>query len=660
MASPTVRMTSSCREGGSPGRGRGGGGLRTAPVRRRGLHGTPRAHGALSGGSALRSAWIAAGLADVEHDVRTHRRRAAQQPARAVAQAHPEHPGLDAPEPVGRHQQAQRAVLLARRDLEAVDRLAVVGVDREAEERGAVGARTRAVRPPAACSTSTPATVERGDLRADADDAVEGVRACRRTPARPGPDRPGRPTGGRRRRRRPARTATATTSTPSSSGRRRHRPRTRAATTPVSCSAPPSAPDGPTWDTGAMTSGQRDGGARRRAARLDRLHRHPGDRRGPRRPRPVPRRRAGRRGRARRPARRAGARARRRGRRRLARHRGAGPAAGLLRRRAGPRLQQRRVRRAQDPRRPRRGHRARRLAVRHRAQRHDRLGRPGAHAGRARRRPHPRAGQQGVAGRRRPARAGGRAAARPARARRLRAQRPRAVPARRARRRGAPARPDRERRTVPRAPPRRAGRRDARAGAGAPDLGHGPGHHDQLGDAGQQGPRGRRGAPAVRHALRPHRRRRAPAVAGALDGRVRRRLDARAGQPARHAPADRAGARLARPPAAPGATAWTGSTASTWEFEPLDDAGLPGRGAVQGGRGARRHVARRAQRRQRGLRRGLRRRAAAVPRHRRHGRGGARGAPARERATLADVLEAEEWARTRARELVDDRTRRTG
>ena len=33
---------------------------------------------------------------------------------------------------------------------------------------------------------------------------------------------------------------------------------------------------------------------------------------------------------------------------------------------------------------------------------------------------------------------------------------------------------------------------------------------------------------------------------------------------------------------------------------------------------------------------------------------------ARERATLADVLEAEEWARTRARELVDDRTRRNG
>ena len=32
-------------------------------------------------------------------------------------------------------------------------------------------------------------------------------------------------------------------------------------------------------------------------------------------------------------------------------------------------------------------------------------------------------------------------------------------------------------------------------------------------------------------------------------------------------------------------------------------------------------------------------------------------APARERTTLADVLEAEEWARARARAMVDDRTR---
>ena len=46
-------------------------------------------------------------------------------------------------------------------------------------------------------------------------------------------------------------------------------------------------------------------------------------------------------------------------------------------------------------------------------------------------------------------------------------------------------------------------RRHARAGARAPDLEHGPGDHDQLGHAGQQGPGGDRGAPAVRHRLRP-------------------------------------------------------------------------------------------------------------------------------------------------------------
>ena len=56
----------------------------------------------------------------------------------------------------------------------------------------------------------------------------------------------------------------------------------------------------------------------------------------------------------------------------------------------------------------------------------------------------------------------------------------------------------------------RAGRRHARGGAGPPDLGHGPGRHDQLRDPGQQGPRGDRGAPALRHPVRPDRGRRAP------------------------------------------------------------------------------------------------------------------------------------------------------
>ncbi len=64
---------------------------------------------------------------------------------------------------------------------------------------------------------------------------------------------------------------------------------------------------------------------------------------------------------------------------------------------------------------------------------------------------------------------------------------------------GAPARgtatcADRERRTVPGPKPRRTRRRDTRAGAASPDVEHGPGCHDQLGDHGQQGTRGDRGA----------------------------------------------------------------------------------------------------------------------------------------------------------------------
>ena len=48
------------------------------------------------------------------------------------------------------------------------------------------------------------------------------------------------------------------------------------------------------------------------------------------------------------------------------------------------------------------------------------------------------------------------------------------------RRRGAPAGPDRQRRAVPAPRPRGAGAGDSRAGAGPPDLEHGPGHHHQL------------------------------------------------------------------------------------------------------------------------------------------------------------------------------------
>ena len=96
---------------------------------------------------------------------------------------------------------------------------------------------------------------------------------------------------------------------------------------------------------------------------------------------------------------------------------------------------------------------------------------------------------------------------------------------------------------------RGARRRHPGAGARAPQLRDGPGDHHQLRDAGQQGPRGHRGAPALRHPLRPHRRRRPPAAAHPLDGRVRRR---RGGGPAR--PAHHAGPDLPR--------AWAGPTAS--------------------------------------------------------------------------------------------------
>ena len=88
------------------------------------------------------------------------------------------------------------------------------------------------------------------------------------------------------------------------------------------------------------------------------------------------------------------------------------------------------------------------------------------------------------------------------------------------RRGGTPSRGHRERRTVPRPEPGgpRAGHRHR--GAGPPQLRHGARHHDELGHAGEQGARGDRGAPALRHPLRPDRRRGAPAADGPLDGGV--------------------------------------------------------------------------------------------------------------------------------------------
>ena len=129
------------------------------------------------------------------------------------------------------------------------------------------------------------------------------------------------------------------------------------------------------------------------------------------------------------------------------------------------------------------------VAVRRGAQRGGRLARACAPTLAALRgRPYPRAGQQGVAGRRRPAGQGrgGRGRGRSSRSTPSTRRWPSACAAG-TRGRGAAAGPDRQRRPVPGAAARRAGRRHARAGAGPPDLEHGAGRHDQLGHPGQQG-----------------------------------------------------------------------------------------------------------------------------------------------------------------------------
>ena len=177
-----------------------------------------------------------------------------------------------------------------------------------------------------------------------------------------------------------------------------------------------------------------------------------------------------------------------------------------------------------------------------------------------------------------------RAQARPDRAGRLRAQRARPVPAGG----GSTGGPEVRRLvlTASGGPFRGRSRadlaeRDPGGGAGAPDLGHGPGDHHQLRDPGQQGPRGDRGAPAVRHPLRPDRGRRAPDERRALDGGVRRRLDARAGQPADHADPDRP-RRWPGPTGCPTrrrAVDWT--RPQTWEFFPLDDEAFPAVGLAR-------------------------------------------------------------------------------
>ncbi|CAA9263528.1 MAG: 1-deoxy-D-xylulose 5-phosphate reductoisomerase, partial [uncultured Blastococcus sp.] len=351
------------------------------------------------------------------------------------------------------------------------------------------------------------------------------------------------------------------------------------------------------------------------AARLHRLDRPAGDRRRPAEPRPPADHRSGRGGWRRGPAGRSGAGPGGPDRGRGPRDGGAGPAAGLLRGGVQAGLGHGGVLAARDPGRSQSGGGARDATRGRRPQRHHRVDRAGPHAGRAARRPHRRARQQGVADRRRGSGDRGREA-RPARARRLRALGPGPVPAWRLPRRGGPSGAHRERRALPRTQRRAAGRRHRRGGDGPPDVGHGPRHHDQLRHAGQQGPGADRGAPALRRPVRRHRRRRAPAVDRALDGDLRRRRHHRAGQPTGHAAADRAGPGLARAAARRPA----GAGLVDREHLGVRAAGrgrVPGRAAGPcGGRGRRRRPGA-LQRRERGGGVGVRGGSAVVPGHRR-------------------------------------------
>ena len=235
----------------------------------------------------------------------------------------------------------------------------------------------------------------------------------------------------------------------------------------------------------------------------------------------------------------------------------------------------------------------------------------------------PRAGQQGVAGRRRRARhAAGRGDGR--------ADASRSTPSTRRCTSCSPARrPGRvERlvahrlgRPVPRPHARRAGGRHRRGGARAPDLGDGRQDHDRLGDADEQGPGGDRGAPPVRHAVRPHRRRRAPAVdRPRADAAVRRR-HARAPRLPGHA-RRRSPTRCTTPSASTcrsRRSTWPRSGALT--FEAVDDETFACLRLAREAARRRRHRAVRPQRRQRGGGARLPGRPPGLPRHRRGDRG---------------------------------------
>ena len=212
--------------------------------------------------------------------------------------------------------------------------------------------------------------------------------------------------------------------------------------------------------------------------------------------------------------------------------------------------------------------------LRRRAQRHQRRPGPAAHGRRPRGGHHAGAGQQGVADHRRPG--GDRHRASPGQIVAVDSEHSALAQCLRG------GRADEVRRLVLTAsggPFRGRSRGELREVTPArraepPHLVDGAPGHGQLRHPGQQGARGDRGPPALRHRFRPHRGRRPPHLGGALDGRVRRRLHAAAGLAPVDAHPDRAGAGLARP--GPGAAApvdWT--SPEVWEFTPLDDEAFP-------------------------------------------------------------------------------------
>ena len=182
-----------------------------------------------------------------------------------------------------------------------------------------------------------------------------------------------------------------------------------------------------------------------------------------------------------------------------------------------------------------------------RDRRHRGIGRGLDGAGRLRARA---AGQQGGAGDRRPAGDGeGRAARQADAARGQRALGDLSVPS------GAAGQPG------PAADPHGVGRRAADVAgrsdpyrhrarcARPPDLAHGRQDHRRLRHDAQQGARGHRGAPPVRHAARENRRGRPPAERHPLHDRIRGRRGARADGAARYARPDRLCDGVSEPPA---------------------------------------------------------------------------------------------------------------